>query len=1114
MVATKGASTSRGVRLRFKQKLVSGSSKQIATIELVKRLKTLHEELKKIDQEEVDTDSLASITKELINESLTGHKDKSVKAYVAACLADVLRLHAPDAPYTDGELRDVFDFFVRQLQNISDTSGPYFDTIFHLLETLSTVKIVLLILDLQDSDGLMDQLFHDFFDVIRPEMPKNVHKHMLDILYQLTEESSSLPKNAFKAILSQFDERKDENPAAYKLAYDLCNSAIDKLQRCVSQYFTHVIVSASEKSGASQEDLNSFKSAHDLIKGLNRSVPKLLLNVVPQLEEELKLDDLNLRLVATQVLGEMFAEKGSTLATDYDNLWKTWLSRRNDKVAVVRIAWADHCLALYQNHPELAKQINDAIRSKMSDPDEKVRIAFCKIFSQIDYESALKLVDKELLEVLGSRCRDRKQGVRQEAINSLARLYNLAFIEIADFEEKVMEKFDWIPKEILNTLYTNDNEIIACVEKVLHEQILPHNSDVSARVERMLIVLQSLDGKAKKAFFSLFQRQRDAMNEMDVYLRMCEKYKGGDGKEEEKVAVLLAQVVKRIAGKLPDPPKSINHLSNVAKLNDIRLYRLLRDLMSPESDYKTVKKAEKDVFKHIEQSAASALETFSILIRRVSLTIFNGDIVPLLLHKLRDLPPSTSRSKNIVSTTQELLKDISSRFPALYRAHVNELMRLLSEDLNDLSVENTLEALAKFSKTYPDETPQDIERLFRYAMEGTPIQARRASMIMGHMRDKHEISGELLQAIIKIALYSVQSYENRSDDITNFILNELILKNRHEATPNEPEWVKDEELDDECKAKVLGLKILVNRLIARPEDEAAEDLAKPVFKLLWTLIREGGEFLPDKSTSPSFQSRLRLAAAKSVLKLARKKVYDNMIPVGDFKELALMIQDPCYQVRHAFSSRLIRYCSGYQLSARFLAIFFLVAHEPEGSDILPMAWEDNLAMFEMALVRLIYLLSHHPDFSCEIKDLIDAMKYIDFFLDTVANADNMSFLYYIVGRLKQVQDIDPSAKSDNLYTLSDLAQHLIRERCKASSWTLLSFPNQVVLPKDMFRPLLDAPAAAEIMVKNYLPKDFMKVLVKRQGLGSSKDKAKRSQRNESKKADTSARKRRRADDQT
>ena len=107
----------------------------------------------------------------------------------------------------------------------------------------------------------------------------------------------------------------------------------------------------------------------------------------------------------------------------------------------MRIAWADHCLALYQNHPELAKQINgicylqqcliihwseiylllfiqDAIRSKMSDPDEKVRIAFCKIFSQIDYESALKLVDKELLEVLGSRCRDRKVRLADKELQS------------------------------------------------------------------------------------------------------------------------------------------------------------------------------------------------------------------------------------------------------------------------------------------------------------------------------------------------------------------------------------------------------------------------------------------------------------------------------------------------------------------------------------------------------------------------------------------------------------------------------------------------------------------------------------------------------------------------
>jgi len=38
-----------------------------------------------------------------------------------------------------------------------------------------------------------------------------------------------------------------------------------------------------------------------------------------------------------------------------------------------------------------------------------------------------------------------------------------------------------------------------------------------------------------------------------------------------------------------------------------------------------------------------------------------------------------------------------------------------------------------------------------------------------------------LSVLSQVALCSVQSYEDRSDEVTNFILNELILKNRHEV---------------------------------------------------------------------------------------------------------------------------------------------------------------------------------------------------------------------------------------------------------------------------------------------------------------------------------------------
>lgn len=58
-----------------------------------------------MDQEEVDTDSLADVTKDLVNPTLREHNDKGVRALVACCIADLLRLYAPDAPYNDRELR-------------------------------------------------------------------------------------------------------------------------------------------------------------------------------------------------------------------------------------------------------------------------------------------------------------------------------------------------------------------------------------------------------------------------------------------------------------------------------------------------------------------------------------------------------------------------------------------------------------------------------------------------------------------------------------------------------------------------------------------------------------------------------------------------------------------------------------------------------------------------------------------------------------------------------------------------------------------------------------------------------------------------------------------------
>src|ERR1700730_163352 len=126
--------------LVFTEKLVG---KGLSTDALLKKLKNLHTRLADMDQELVDVASLDHARKELIKTSLLLHKDRGVKAYAACCLADILRLYAPDAPYTQYELRDIFQFFFKQLTSgLQGTDASYYNEYFHLLESLSTVKSV------------------------------------------------------------------------------------------------------------------------------------------------------------------------------------------------------------------------------------------------------------------------------------------------------------------------------------------------------------------------------------------------------------------------------------------------------------------------------------------------------------------------------------------------------------------------------------------------------------------------------------------------------------------------------------------------------------------------------------------------------------------------------------------------------------------------------------------------------------------------------------------------------------------------------------------------------------------------------------------------------------
>ncbi len=58
-----------------------------------------------MEQEEAERGSFTRVAKELVSPNLLAHKDKGVKAWTACCLVDILRLCAPNAPYTGQQLK-------------------------------------------------------------------------------------------------------------------------------------------------------------------------------------------------------------------------------------------------------------------------------------------------------------------------------------------------------------------------------------------------------------------------------------------------------------------------------------------------------------------------------------------------------------------------------------------------------------------------------------------------------------------------------------------------------------------------------------------------------------------------------------------------------------------------------------------------------------------------------------------------------------------------------------------------------------------------------------------------------------------------------------------------
>ncbi|KAJ2802150.1 Sister chromatid cohesion protein pds5, partial [Coemansia helicoidea] len=840
--------------LGFEPKLFTNAThkKAVAVAELYKQLKRLSKELNGLEQETVDTQSLDGVTKQLVAPALLRHKEPGVVAYVSCCIADVLRLYAPEAPYTDDEIKQIFSVFIDQLQLLGDSDSQFSPLREYLLTSLATVRTPALVAMQPDAEEIISRFFTVLFGVVGGSQAHSIQMQILDVLQQLVEEPKAVPQDVIDVILLQFTKRRQQdNPAAHQLAGDLATATADILQKYIYQYFNDVIVSAAQnrEAGGSLDDL---RAAHNLILELNRAAPGTLLNVVPQLEEELGVEDVDVRVLATGVVGQMLADKGFTLSKRYDSTWKAWKSRRADAAAAVRVQWAECAVALYQHQPQLARELNDGIAEKLRDVDERVRQAACRALGLLEMGAAVRAaIAEQVVAALGERCRDRKAAVRSEAIVALATLYGQVHEDVEQGDAAACQKWGGIPSTIFSLRYVNDPDVDSKVESILTGAILgfARIKDDRTKCRRLLTVFAGLTPKAQSGFFGYMRRQRDIIRLADLFLEICSDRSAepanGDGDVEQR----LQQLGARIAACFPDKARMETALGQLAGLHDDEIYQGLRATMDAKSDIKTVRRCQKSALKRLAALAPSLLDATAPLWKCVGLTTINRILVPFLIEH-------TAAGDQLRGAADALLAYVADVFPDILRLSGAELFDASGlQSRNTTAVEERLALMVKFAKAVPSSIPSGMEdQLAALVRAGSVRQAKYAAFLLTQAEGAAglcaELAAELVDgldspgrrapacaALSRLALHAPTAFAPHADHVVRSLVPVVLAGDM--GGDGDEEWQPREALDDAAQARVHAVKVLANWLVGMDAKALTRDAAQTVLGALRQVVRGG-----------------------------------------------------------------------------------------------------------------------------------------------------------------------------------------------------------------------------------------------------------------------------------
>ncbi|KAL7212412.1 hypothetical protein ACSBR2_015154 [Camellia fascicularis] len=1074
-------------------KLENPPSTKDALVKLLKQAATCLSELDQSPTKSI-LESMKPFLNAIVKTELLKHQDREVKLLVATNVCEITRITAPEAPYSDDVLKDIFHLIVSTFSGLSDTSGPSFGRRVFILETLARYRSCVVMLDLE-CDDLVNQMFSTFLSVASDDHPESVLNSMQTIMVVLLEESEDVRDELLLSLLSVLGRNKsDVAMAARKLAMNVIEHCSVKLEPGVRQFLI------SSMSGDSKS-LNGQIDYHEIIYDIYRCAPQILSGVVPFLTGELLTDQLDIRLKAVRLVGDLFALPDSAMSQTFQPIFSEFLKRLTDRVVEVRMSVLERAKICLLSNPFRAEasQVISALCDRLLDYDENVRKQVVAVICDVAC-NALTSIPVESVKLVAERLRDKSLLVKKYTMERLAEIYRVFCLSQSNGSTKT-DDFDWIPGKILRCFYDKDFRSDT-IEPILCRSLFPIEFSVKQKVGNWVRLFSGFDKVEVKALEKILEQKQRLQQEMQRYLSLRQMHQENDAPEFQKKILFCFRIMSRC---FTDPTKAEDYFQILDQLKDANIWKILIILLDPNTSSHQACSSRDDLLKILGEKHR-LYDFLSSLSLKCSYVLFNKEHVKEILLEA-DLRKSAGNTQ-LTLACMNILVILACFSPLLLSGIEKDLVHFLKDD-NEVIKEGVLHVLAKAGGTIRQQlgvSSSSLDLILeKICLEGSRRQAKYAvhalaaitkddglmslSVLYKRLVDMLEEKTHLpavLQSLGCIAQTAMSVFETRESELERFIkTNILECSNKVEDNAKEC-WDDRSKL---CSLKIFGIKTLVKSYL--PVKDAHLRLGiDGLFEILKNIL-SFGEITEKIESSLVDKAHLRLAAAKAVLRLS--KHWDHKIHVDLFYLTLRTLEISFPQAKKQFLNKVHQYIKERLLDPKYACAFLFDitgSQKPDFeedkhnlSDIIQMCQQGKARQLalqsdanssvvypEYILPYLVYALSRHS--SCpnvdecrDVKAFEPVYRPLHLFLSMLMHGDDdvksevsinkgqesISIIVSIFHCIKCSEDAADPAKSKNSYAICDLGMS-ITKRLAQKEDDLQGLIVSVPLPPMLYKP--------------------------------------------------------------